>query len=809
VFDADPAAPEETTGFDDDGKRQALDDAWEIIQTWTDSRRTVLTSLLEASRRAEREVKGAELAAGMGLDWPRDRVDRELNRARKAMRRDMGVLAVARAAAGCATISPLVAAPGPRLRFADLPPAVRTALARHAEPATPAGRTVCGCRVIFADARRPGLYVLGPGLLLLAAYTEPDKEERRRALIDLAFQARPETASTTAVVAAVPAARAGLVQGAVHRVQLAAANVARLPAAPQLAQNPALVRATAAAVAVVVLGVGALVASQPSSPPRPQPPIAAGSPTPSVLSSPSPLVTPSAAAPVPVPTASASAGPAVPTRSAAPTAPPPEAPAPGPDAPGGPGPAEPAPEPPADGGHQGSTVPPATVRVTVDAALLANPTFTVSGLSGRFDARQPQTLDLAPGRHRFTAAGSGFTFTVTPAGTVDYGDEQRTYLDGAGTSTLSVKGLDVTVDARPLTNPLFSLLSETVNLSTTELHTFRLIPGNHVFVNRQSASFVFAVEADGTVSFGDGQRTYLEGAGTSTLIVKGLDVTVDARPLTNPLFSLLSETVNLSTSELHTFRLVPGNHIFINRQSASFVFSVKADGTVGFGADQRTYLDGAGTSTLVVKGVDVTVDARQLTNPLFSLLSETVNLSTSELHTFRLIPGNHIFINRQSASFVFAVKADGTVSFGADQRTYLDGAGTSTLVVKGVDITVDARHLTTPTFQLVSETANVSTAQAHTFRLVPGNHIFLTTGLTFTFTVTPAGTVAFDARLAYLSGAGTATLVVDPPGTPPGLVIPVVLLLVVGVLRGRGVHVPGHAELVERFQRGRVTGHQA
>jgi hypothetical protein len=109
---------------------------------------------------------------------------------------------------------------------------------------------------------------------------------------------------------------------------------------------------------------------------------------------------------------------------------------------------------------------------------------------------------------------------VTPAGTVGYGVEQRTYLDGVGTSTLVVRGLEVAVDARRLSNPLFNLSSETVNLGTAEVHVFRLIPGRHLFNNRQSATFVFVVNADGTVDYDDEQRTYLDGAGTPTLIVE-------------------------------------------------------------------------------------------------------------------------------------------------------------------------------------------------------------------------------------------------------------------------------------------------
>ncbi len=174
--------------FDNDGKRQALADAWEVIETLPPSRRTLLITFLTVSGRQGREVKGAELAAEMGEGWPRARVDRELSRARADVRRGMGVLAVARKASGCVDAAALVGKVHPQLRFADLSDTVWTALATHANSPT---ATMVGvdrarestpkagcktCPMIFRDAQRPGLYALGPGLLLLAAYTEPDDD---------------------------------------------------------------------------------------------------------------------------------------------------------------------------------------------------------------------------------------------------------------------------------------------------------------------------------------------------------------------------------------------------------------------------------------------------------------------------------------------------------------------------------------------------------------------------------------------------------------------------------------------------------
>lgn len=108
-------------------------------------------------------------------------------------------------------------------------------------------------------------------------------------------------------------------------------------------------------------------------------------------------------------------------------------------------------------------------------------------------------------------------------------------------------------------------------------------------------------------------------------------------------------------------------------------------------------------------------------------------------------------------TFSFSVTAAGAVSYDPT-LTFLSGAGTTTtLKVNGFQIKVDATPLTFNQFRLGDPGSVMSEFLAATriqpVTLIPGSYVFGTLfGPAFVFSVTGAGTVAYDAGLNFLSG---------------------------------------------------------
>jgi hypothetical protein len=104
----------------------------------------------------------------------------------------------------------------------------------------------------------------------------------------------------------------------------------------------------------------------------------------------------------------------------------------------------------------------------------------------------------------------------------------------------------------------------------------------------------------------------------------------------------------------------------------------------------------------------------------------------------------------------FEVTDAGTVQY---TSPLLRGSGTATLRVQGLPITLDVSGVDY-TNATVTGAGWPAPAKIRTFRLLPGKHaVHTSSGNKVDFTVTPAGTVTYDAQ-DMLAGANTPTLVV-------------------------------------------------
>jgi hypothetical protein len=177
------------------------------------------------------------------------------------------------------------------------------------------------------------------------------------------------------------------------------------------------------------------------------------------------------------------------------------------------------------------------------------------------------------------------------------------------------------------------------------------------------------------------------------------DIAIDARALSETQFSVSGVTGCLDESQVQTVALSPGAYTFAGCGTGiGFSFSVGADGLVSYNPALEVFLDGAGTSGLVVQGFPVTIDGRGLTDGFYlDNLGNEACLDQSQVQAFTLLPGDYIFLTCTSSplGLRFTVGPDGKISYDPSLEPFiLDGAGTSGLVVHGFPITIDGRGLT-------------------------------------------------------------------------------------------------------------------
>ncbi len=429
----------------------------------------------------------------------------------------------------------------------------------------------------------------------------------------------------------------------------------------------------------------------------------------------------------------------------------------------------------------------ADFTVTIDATALTAPRFQIFRAGptiGPLASSTVQTLSLAESDYyqfHVAAGGFSFIFSIDANGFVQYDPGHEDFLDGAGTSLLTVVGFEFTVDATALTAPLFVIDGTKehsgILVCTSSPEAIRGIPGEYIF--RDSAvgyAFIFEIDYDGFVRYNPGHEDFLDGAGTSLLTVVGFDFTVDATALTAPLFVINGTKAHsgilVSTSSPEMIRGIPGEYIF--RDSAvgyAFIFEIDHDGFVRYNPGHEDFLDGAGTSLLTVVGFDFTVDAMALTAKRFVINGTKehsgILVNTSSLEAIRGIPGEYIF--RDSAvgyAFIFEIDYDGFVRYNPGHEDFLDGAGTRALTVVGFDFTVDATALN-PLGVKVDGTKEAS----HLFdsptiplaiRGIPGDYLFVETASNaFVFSLDYDGHIHYvPGHEDFLDGENTTTLTV-------------------------------------------------
>ena len=395
--------------------------------------------------------------------------------------------------------------------------------------------------------------------------------------------------------------------------------------------------------------------------------------------------------------------------------------------------------------------------VEIDARVLSVPQVSVSGEES-FSSGVITALTLPAGDYALAAGDGQVLFTVTATGTVDYATALDGVLSGRGTTRLTARGATITLDATALSVPWMDVVY-VPRLATTAPATVRLLPSSAQRLNSGDGGVIFEVLANGTVAYDPSLDVVLQGQGTSTLVVRGVALRIDATALSVPWMDVVYID-RLPTTAPVTVRLLPSPAQRLNSGDGGVVFEVLANGTVAYDPTLEVVLQGRETNTLVVRGVALTVDATALSVPWMDVVYID-RLTTTAPATVRLLPSSAQRLNSGDGGVVFEVLANGTVAYDPTLDVVLQGRGTNTLVVRGVALTVDATALSVPWMDVVYVDRLATTAPV-TVRLLPSPAQRLNSGDGgVVFEVLASGTVAYDAALDFvLQGRGTGTLVV-------------------------------------------------
>jgi hypothetical protein len=160
------------------------------------------------------------------------------------------------------------------------------------------------------------------------------------------------------------------------------------------------------------------------------------------------------------------------------------------------------------------------VRVSVDVTALSYSNYSVAG---NFIARdQLPELGLLPGAHVLALYGrhGWLDFTVTDAGRIDY-DTAMGIFTGRGSTTLTVHGRSITIDARTAEFGTFSVPGVADSVDARQVHSFLLVPGVHSVVPSSGTAITFTVTAAGNIDYDASLDNVLDGRGTPTLVFRG------------------------------------------------------------------------------------------------------------------------------------------------------------------------------------------------------------------------------------------------------------------------------------------------
>ena len=440
--------------------------------------------------------------------------------------------------------------------------------------------------------------------------------------------------------------------------------------------------------------------------------------------------------------------------------------------------------------------------VQIDATALSSSHFVIPGKTSALPSDVVQAVDLGPGTYAFnlgSALVNTFSFSVDAAGLIDYDPAFDGFLGGRGTQLLIVQGYTIQIDATALTSNAFALphtfgLNTFPPMDSTVVQSITLAPASgHGFQASSGsvANFRWDLTIDGEVSFDPSLGGFLSGAGTSTLIVDGYAIQIDATDLSSTGFLLpntfgLNSGIPIDSMVVQPLVLVPLQHYrFLATSNAvgNFSWEIGTDGFIDFDPSADAFLSGRGTDTLQLDGFTVNLDARNLSGTGFLLantfgLRSGAGLDSTIVQSLTLIPlsGYRIHVGGNNvADLAWDIDLFGNIQFDSALDSFLSGRGTDSLEMQGFEIFIDATSVGSGVVKVFSilGLGPLSSTIVESLTLLPSivpyqfdfNAVFRVP-----FDVdTNDGTLDYDISLDFcVAGRGTDHLIVlCDPGQPP------------------------------------------
>ncbi|MEW6429928.1 MAG: hypothetical protein AB1730_00355 [Myxococcota bacterium] len=414
------------------------------------------------------------------------------------------------------------------------------------------------------------------------------------------------------------------------------------------------------------------------------------------------------------------------------------------------------------------------VPITIDATALESGYGLVIQPGAAWESNGVvHAYDLAPGAYTFQDnTNVRFDFTVTAAGTVDYPAVADGFVSGRGTPSLVIAGYPVTVDATALATASTFIAGGKAYHPRATPWVLRAMPGTYLMLSTTGGSMHFDITPAGALTVAPADAAAATVSGT-TLVLSGLPVTFDATALEASPFFLAGGAFSYPATGPQTVRLLPGAATFVDSTLHRFDLTLSQTGAVQVEPGVASAVSVAGT-VVTVSGLAITIDASAIGDGAVSwgLSGGRHNGAPSPLsgaQTVRLLPGSGPYTwvtAAQVQSFQFTVDASGAVTYPSakdvSQGGFLRGSGTSTLIVEGFPVVVDASTLSESVFTVRGLMAvNQPSNSPVTLRLIPATNYSLEDGggHTYLFGVDDAGHVTYASGLeGELTGAGTTTL---------------------------------------------------
>ena len=391
--------------------------------------------------------------------------------------------------------------------------------------------------------------------------------------------------------------------------------------------------------------------------------------------------------------------------------------------------------------------------IGIDATAMAYASFSLDDVSGQ-SSRQLNTSRLSQGTHSIVMWPTHYRidFRVTDTGRVDYDASLDRILTGRNTAMLTVLGLPITVDssATDYTNSMWMMGIGFVPSN----RAMGLLPGAHTVQYNPllSASRIqFWVTDTGSVDYDAGLGDSASGRGGPNLVLHGFAITIDLSATDYAGVAIaFTRSRPPATEPIRTYQLLPGPHTVTT--GGGIQFRVTDNGGIDFDPSLDGVWSVRNTSTLVASGLPVTIDT-SAADYLSSRVSGTAS-STAPVRQLRLVPGSHTIQTGSADSVGFQITPDGLIDLGpGGGGNVLSGQDTSTLVVHGFSITIDATA-TDYTGIGVKGVRWHGSALVGTVKLLPGWHNVQST-------TSPGGGLAFSVtKLGLIAGQDTSLLVV-------------------------------------------------